>query len=337
EDPFLYDVTYEVLDSAGKVIDRVGSYAGLRKIAIIGRKIYLNNREIFLRLVLDQGFYPDGIWTAPSDAALKRDIELGMAAGFNGARLHQKVFEERYHYWADKLGYLTFGESASWGTGFFGRSKPDSAAYWQSALLFFDEWRQIVERDFNHPSIIVWTLANETGGAKSPYYAFLIQELYRLVKTLDSTRPISDCSGWIHVKTDFWTIHTYAPTGQKLQERLTADHAAEKNGAVYAKMPYLVDEWGGFRFIPPARWSSTGDSWGYNNLNIKTEDDLCRLIAEQIKVMMADPDLAGYCYTQLTDVEQEQNGVYNYDRTPKVSAGKLKMLFGQEPSRFNRK
>lgn len=115
ESPFLYDITYQMIDPAGKVIDEVSSYIGMRKVHIEGNKIYLNNKPYYQRLVLDQGFYPDGIWTAPTDEALKRDIELSMAAGFNGARLHQKAFEERFYYWADKLGYITWGEAPSWG------------------------------------------------------------------------------------------------------------------------------------------------------------------------------------------------------------------------------
>jgi beta-galactosidase/beta-glucuronidase len=114
ESPFLYDLEFRVLDGSGRVLDLVKSYAGLRKVHIEGNRILLNNKPLYQRLVLDQGFYPDGIWTAPSDADLKKDIELSMAAGFNGARLHQKVFEERFHYWADRLGYLTWGETASW-------------------------------------------------------------------------------------------------------------------------------------------------------------------------------------------------------------------------------
>ena len=153
ESPFLYGIELEVISADGSVTDRVRSYAGMRKIHIEGNRIYLNNEPVYLRFVLDQGFYPDGIWTAPDDQALKRDIELSMAAGFNGARLHQKVFEPRFHYWADKLGYLTWGESASWGANV---NNPLSARH------FLTEWEETVVRDRNHPSIIVWTPFNET-------------------------------------------------------------------------------------------------------------------------------------------------------------------------------
>ena len=152
-DPHLYEMIFEVLSSDGQTLDQVESYAGLRKVHIEGHRVFLNNEPVYQRLVLDQGFYPDGIWTAPSDAALKADIEMSMRAGFNGARLHQKVFEERFHYWADRLGYLTWGESASWGCDPFSD---------QGARNFLGEWHQIVERDRNHPSIIAWTPWNET-------------------------------------------------------------------------------------------------------------------------------------------------------------------------------
>ena len=151
-DPFLYNLTLELL-SEEDVVDVVRAYAGLRKVHVEGNRVYLNNEPFYLRLVLDQGFYPEGIWTAPSDEALKQDIELSMAAGFNGARLHQKVFEPRFHYWADRLGYLTWGESSSWGIDV---KEP------VSARNFLSEWREIVERDRNHPSIIAWTPFNET-------------------------------------------------------------------------------------------------------------------------------------------------------------------------------
>jgi len=145
ESPFLYDIVYQVINDKGNVIDEVKSYAGMRKVHIEGNKIYLNNKPYYQRLVLDQGFYPDGIWTAPTDKALKRDIELSMEAGFNGARLHQKVFEERFYYWADKLGYLTWGEAPSWGM---------EANSIEVARNFISEWSELVVRDRNHPCLL---------------------------------------------------------------------------------------------------------------------------------------------------------------------------------------
>ncbi|MBQ4126859.1 MAG: beta-glucuronidase, partial [Alistipes sp.] len=152
ESPFLYDVVYEVKAADGSTLDKVDAYVGMRKIHIDGTKIYLNNKPYYQRLVLDQGFYPDGVWTAPSDEALRHDIEMSKEAGFNGARLHQKVFEERFHYWADKLGYLIWGEMASW-------DKTSSKV--EAARNFLGEWTNIVVRDRNHPAIVTWTPFNE--------------------------------------------------------------------------------------------------------------------------------------------------------------------------------
>lgn len=159
QNPFLYDLIFEVIDSNGTSLDSVNSYAGLRKIHIEGNRLFLNNQPLYVRFVLDQGFYPDGIWTAPSDEALRRDIILAMKAGFNGARLHQKVFEERFHYWADRLGYLTWGESASWGC---------NVNRLEDGRNFLNEWREIVVRDRNKPSIIAWTPFNATGDISDP-------------------------------------------------------------------------------------------------------------------------------------------------------------------------
>ncbi len=149
--------------------------------------------------MLDQGFYPTGIWTAPSDAALRHDIQLAQSAGFNGARLHQKVFEERFHYWADRLGYLTWGESSSWGMDL---KEP------VSARNFLSEWREIVTRDRNHPSIVAWTPFNETRDVGDGYqHGRVHTDAYDLTRDLDSTRPVNDASGYVHVKTDLWTVH----------------------------------------------------------------------------------------------------------------------------------
>ena len=337
EDPFLYDVVYEVLDLKGDIVDTVHAYAGLRSVHVEGNRVFLNNRPLFQRLVLDQGFYPDGIWTAPSDAALCRDIELAMAAGFNGARLHQKVFEERFHYWADRLGYLTWGESASWGMC-WENHESSRIAYWPSACLFLREWREIVMRDRNHPSIIVWTPANETWPKEDlDVFRGIVAELYDLTRAIDPTRPVNDCSGYHHVKTDIWSVHLYCKDGEALRMALHPAGAPVscRNPTIemgdfnaYRGQPYINDEFGGFMYIP-AEGGATDDAWGYHGLSLKSGDELCARIDEQVAVMLADSSVCGYCYTQLTDVEQERNGLYNYDRTFKVEPGKLAAIFGK--------
>ena len=219
ESPFLYDLDLDVLDEAGTVLDHVVSYAGLRKVHVEDGQVFLNNQPFFLRLVLDQGFYPDGIWTAPSDEALKRDIRaVDAGSGFNGARLHQKVFEERFHYWADRLGYLTWGESSSWGI---------DVKEIQSARNFLSEWREIVCRDRNHPSIIAWTPFNETWdtGDRRQHNRLHI-DAYELTRALDPTRPVNDASGYAHARTDLWTVHTYEQSPKELAELMDAQRRA---------------------------------------------------------------------------------------------------------------
>ncbi|RLD10821.1 MAG: beta-galactosidase, partial [Chlamydiae bacterium] len=184
KNPFLYDLNLKLIEKK-RAIDKVKSYFGQRKIEVIGKSVLINGEKIFQRLILDQGFYPDGIWTAPNDAALKNDIKISMAAGFNGARLHQKVFEERFLYHADKMGYIVWGEYSNWGM-----NHNDEAA----KLPAMNEWIEIVERDYNHPSIVGWCPYNET-----PKEASEIQNAtVRLTKILDPTRPVIDTSGWYH-------------------------------------------------------------------------------------------------------------------------------------------
>ncbi|MBN2389115.1 MAG: beta-glucuronidase [Anaerolineae bacterium] len=321
--PFLYDLTFEVLDG-DTAIDTVQSYAGLRKIHLEGNRIFLNNKPLYLRLVLDQGFYPDGIWTAPTDEALKRDIELSLAAGFNGARLHQKVFEERFHYWADKLGYLTWGESSSWGI-----DVKDVV----SARNFLAEWREIVTRDRNHPSIIAWTPFNETHdtGDKRQHYR-LHSDAAQFTRDLDPTRPVNDASGYVHVDTDLWTVHTYQQDPDILRDQLKPhpQHGPFRNypdrEVAYAGQPYIVDEYGGIKWIPREDLVYADNSWGYGNAPRTLEEFYTRL--EGLTDVLLNYDhIIGYCYTQLTDIEQEQNGIYNYDRSEKFDMARIKRIF----------
>lgn len=328
EDPFLYDLLLEVLDADGKVVDTVRSYAGMRKIHIEGNRVFLNNRELYQRLVLDQGFYPNGIWTAPSDKDLRRDIELSMKAGFNGARLHQKVFEERFHYWADRLGYLTWGEASSWG------NDPNDLV---SARLFLSEWQEIVVRDRNHPSIITWTPLNETGQFTHPeQHRRFHRDLYALCKDLDPTRPVNDASGYIHAQTDVWTVHNYHQDPAKFQAELTPDPEKgvwrnhPNHEVEYTGQPYLVDEFGGIKWIPAKHRAFADNSWGYGD-NPRTEEEVYTRLAGLVDVILKQDHICGYCYTQLTDVEQEQNGIYNYDRTTKFDMRRIAAILGRNP------
>lgn len=338
-DPFLYTFVLTVKDG-DRALDRVECYGGLRKIHLEGDRVFLNNEPLFLRLVLDQGFYPDGIWTAPDDAALRRDIELALAAGFNGARLHQKVFEERFHYWADRLGYLTWGEHANWGMDWHLAEAREN---------YCAEWREVVENSRNHPSIIAWTPLNESchpnpealakafpTAAALPCYRDFVARLYDLTRTLDPTRPVNDTSGYLHVKTDLWTVHPYRPDGDSFRQAIRPEsgdvmiHAPDYECA-YAGQPYIIDEFGGFKYIPPERRRPGGDGWGYHGLELSTPEALAAKIGEQVDLMVGDGRIAGYCYTQLTDVEQEQNGIYTYDRGVKGDAALFRSVFARRP------
>ena len=329
ESPFLYDLEYEVVDASGKVVDKVVSYTGMRKIHIEGNRVYLNNQPLYLRMVLDQGFYPDGVWTAPTDADLKRDIELSMSVGFNSARLHQKVFEERFHYWADKLGYITWGESSSWGAD---TNKE------LTARNFLTEWQEIVERDRNHPSIIMWTPFNETwerpkGVEAARHQDRFVSDVYDLTKALDC-RPVHDVSGGYHVKTDIWSYHNYEQNPDKLKERLTIKNPGEvptlakDREAAYAGQPYYLDEYGGIKWVIEQYASNT---WGYGQ-GPKTLDEFYTRLEALTDVILGFDYINGYTYTQLTDVEQEQNGIFTYDRKPKFEPEKLKAIFGKVPA-----
>lgn len=339
DDPFLYDIKFQLSDGDGNIIDEVKSYAGLRKISIVKERLYLNNEPFFPRFVLDQGYYPQGVWTAPDDAALIRDIELGKAAGFNGARLHQKVFDERYLYHADRLGYLTWGEYGNWGL------KLENP---QARQNFLAEWREIVQRDCNHPSIIVWCPLNETtpvsplGLARNfPYMDMLdnyrdwVTAIYDMTRALDPSRPVNDASGFLHVKTDLWSVHVYSKDVADMKEKMfpaeskVMSHAPECETG-YNGQPYLCNEFGGFMYIPQEK-RNTDERWGYHGLDLTTPQELCEKIAEQVDFLVDTPEISGYCYTQLTDVEQEQNGIYNYDRSEKFPVEMVRKIFSRKP------
>lgn len=334
--PFLYDVLYLLEDEEGNELDRVRSYAGLRKIHIENGKCYLNNSPVFLRFVLDQGFYEDGIWSAPDDSALRHDIELAMKAGFNGARLHQKIFDERFHYWADRLGYLTWAEYPSWGISFWQHFTKTDPGYNLAFRNFLADWASLVGRDINHPSIIAWTPLNETRQYHDlEEHRRFVSDLYDLTRALDSTRPVNDSSGYVHVKTDLWTVHTYHPDPAGLSEALNTEpvymHFADAESTAYHGEPCIADEYGGVKYIPEGRRPYAENSWGYGKEPLTAGEAEAR-IAALTECLVRHPKVAGYCYTQLTDIEQEQNGIYNYDRTPKFDEKTIHAIFSMKPS-----
>ena len=295
--------------------DAVKSYFGLRDVRMEGYKFLLNGKSVFQRLVLDQGFYPDGIYTAPSDDALRADVERSLAVGFNGARLHEKVFEERFLYHCDRLGYLVWGEYPNWGL---------DDALQESGYPILTEWIEEVKRDFNHPAIIGWCPYNETTVQR---YQPALRAVYRATKALDPTRPCIDASGYFHVETDIYDVHDYDQNPASFKERYDqllnggAYHDRHSKHQPYTPgMPFFVSEYGGIR------WTEDLGGWGYGVAPLSREEFLSRL-AGLTEALLQNPCIFGYCYTQLTDVEQEQNGVYTYDRREKFPAKTLHAIF----------
>jgi beta-galactosidase/beta-glucuronidase len=324
EHPNLYDVKFTLYKN-GVAVDEVESYFGMRKISVEDGKLKLNNREYFMRLVLDQGYFPDGNLTPPSDDAIRNDVELTKAMGFNGARKHQKIEDPRYLYWCDRLGLLVWGEA------------PNAYQYsGEYVRRFMAEWREAIDRDYNHPCIVVWVPLNESWGVVNiKDDAFQQQHalaLYHLTKSLDATRLVVSNDGWEHMKTDLATIHDYEPQRDILEERYgTADRAlnASRNhgrpmfvgGCKYEGQPILVTEFGGIRF-KKSEW----DGWGYSGA--ENDEDFVERLKAVVEPLLHSPALQGFCYTQLTDVEQEINGLLTYDRTPKIPLEQLKEIIG---------
>ena len=320
-DPVLYTLAIEVEGADGAVLDSVRSYAGFRDVELRGNQIFLNGEPLVQRLVLDQGYWPASLWTAPSDDALRRDIELGQALGFDGARLHQKVFEPRYHYWADRLGYLTWAEFPSWGL--------DLRAP-EAARNVLPEWAGVVRELRHHPSIVAWTPFNETDPAvaRDPHHARTLRDAVTLTRALDPSRPVNDASGWVHVDTDLWTVHHYTQDADELARLLAPYPAVLRNEPelepAYAGQPLLLDEFGGIKWIPNGE-AVRPDDWGYGD-EARSEAEFVERLAALVAAARAHDHVAGYCYTQLTDVEQERNGLLTADRRPKLDVAIVRRI-----------
>ena len=324
DDPHLYGIEFELVEADGTTVDRAATYGGLREVSVDGDRILLNGEPFYHRFVLDQGYWPDGIWTAPSDDALVRDIELARDLGFNGARLHQKVFDPRYHWHADRLGWLTWGEMPSWG---FDENDP------VPARTFLSEWREVLLRDRSHPSILVWTPLNETEFVTvSEEHRRLLRDAYKLARALDPTRPVNDASGWVHALTDLWTVHLYTQDPEELAEQVATDPPFRNQPDFeppYEGQPYLVDEFGGIKWDPEKHEGA----WGYGDAPKTLEAFYVRLEG-LVDALLESDRVVGYCYTQLTDVEQECNGLYTYERHEKFDAARLRAIFERDPEGY---
>ena len=298
--------------------DEISSYFGLREVKLTDKAININGKPVFQRLVLDQGFYPDGIYTAPSAEALKNDILLSMEVGFNGARLHQKIFEPLFLHYCDELGYIVWGEHGNWGA---------DHTNFESLRYFLLEIEEEIERDFNHPALIGWCPYNETwdvNGRKQD--DDVIRIVYRTVKNLDKTRPCIDTSGNFHVETDIFDVHDYDQDCDLFRghyEDLTNksilfDHQGHRQP--WTGEPVFMSEYGGIRVeLKEFEENDREKAWGYGNAATSLDEFYARY--DGLTTALIDcPKMIGFCYTQLTDVEQELNGIFNYDRTKKFDS-----------------
>ncbi len=322
ENPHLYDMKL-FLKKNGQT-DELYSYFGIRTVEWKNHAFYLNGKPVFQRLILDQGFYPEGIYTAPTDQDLIHDIELSKELGFNGARLHEKVFEERFLYHADRLGYLVWGEYGNWGLD---ASLPESLG------IFLPEWLEILKRDRNHPSIIGWCPFNETFDepVENPRRAQddeVIRNVYLMTKAVDITRPVIDVSGFYHVETDIYDVHDYEQYKDVFYERYGKmnpgdpcweDEEHGKRQKYDGKTPLFMSEFGGTFWATGTEYQPQQDSGWSKWKNPESEDEVCDRCVGLMEVLLNSKAFCGYCYTQLTDIEQEMNGLYTYRREKKFS------------------
>jgi beta-galactosidase/beta-glucuronidase len=327
--PNLYQVSFE-LRRGGTAADRVQSYFGFREVSLHSGKFYLNDRPTYLKMVLDQGYWPQSLLTPPTDEAIQFDIKASKELGFNGARKHQKVEDPRYLYWADRLGFLVSGEMAN-----AYEFDPDYAA------RFTREWLEAVERDYNHPSVVMWVPINESWGTPNLHTDVQqqnhLKSNYWLTKSLDPTRPVIENDGWEHVDTtDLFSIHDYARDGERFYAKYKGlgdakaripdnGRAILVKGYQYNGTPFFLSEYGGIAYVHPGS-NVPPDAWGYSGVE-KTPDAALARLQSLHEAVAKIPSIMGVCYTQLTDIEQEINGLLTYDRKMKFDPAKIKSIF----------
>ncbi len=315
--PVLIRAHIQLLDPQDKIVDEVRSYTALRSITIQGDRFVLNGRPYPLQMVLDQGYFPESGITAPDDNALRHDVELAKAMGFNGVRKHQKIEDPRYLYWADTLGLLVWEEM------------PSAYRFTRTSIeRLTREWTDVIRRDISHPCIVAWVPFNESWGVpdlpESPAQRHYVQALYHLTKTLDPSRPVIGNDGWESVATDVIGIHDYDDNPERVARRygkedvVTALFKRERPGGrllslsetAHAGLPVMLTEFGGIAFS-----ENKETTWGYTRS--ETAEEFANQYCELMAAVRAIPMLAGFCYTQFTDTYQEANGLLYVDRTPK--------------------
>ena len=325
EEPNLYDISFK-LYQGDKLIDAVSSYFGMRKISIEKGQILLNNHQLYQRLILDQGYWQESGITPPSVEALELDLQRIKEMGYNGLRKHQKIEDERFLYLCDKEGMLVWSEMAS--TYTFNDLAVEN---------FTDEWKQIVKQQYNHPAIITWVPFNESWGikgiAQDTKQQKFTESIYYLTKALDDTRPVITNDGWVHTISDIITLHDYEEVGEVFAARyadkdailgneiqFNKDFYAFAEGYQYKGQPVIISEFGGIAFT-----SNHAEDWGYGR-QVKSEDEFMERFDHIHQAIQELPYVVGYCYTQLTDVEQEVNGLLDVHREPKVDLANVKKI-----------
>lgn len=334
EEPQLYDLRIE-LHRAGEILDTVESYFGMRQIGVEEGRICLNHRPYYLRMVLDQGFWPDGIYTPMSIVEFEKDIKLTKAMGFNGTRKHQKIEDPYFYYYCDRMGLLVWEEMPSC-------YRLDEAAVQNLS----GEWQHVIKRDYNHPSIMAWIPMNESWGVEpllspddpSQYKMAVryLETLYYLTKTLDETRLVISNDGWQQAVTDLISIHEYTQDSRDLDRRYQAfkqdrhgicfSHKLQilLPGYEYRNQPLMITEFGGVKVE-----EQQAAGWGYGEA-ARTYQEMVERIDQLVAVIAAEKEICGFCYTQLTDVEQEINGLLDHEHRPKVDPEQLARIFGRE-------
>ena len=316
--PTLIDAQLELRDDSGRVLDRLESYTAIRSIGVQGDRVILNGRPLKLRLVLDQGYWPETGMTAPDDSALLQDVRLTKQMGFNGVRKHQKVECARYLYWADRMGLLVWEEM------------PSAYRYTTKSIeRVTREWLEVVNRDRSHPCIIAWVPFNESWGVPdlpdNPAHRHYVQALYHLTKALDPSRPIIGNDGWESIATDIIGIHDYDDQPERIGKRYGIDHVEAHllkrerpggrmllvGGEAKCNQPIVLTEFGGI-----ALSKNNNETWGYSRS--ETSQQFADRYSALLEIVRNLPALAGFCYTQLTDTYQEANGLLYADRTPKI-------------------
>ena len=322
DSPNLYDIHYK-LYSNNIMMDRVASYFGIRDISIKDNKILLNGKPLYLKLILDQGYWKESHLTPPTEESSIKDIDSFLALGFNGIRKHQKIEDERFLYWCDVKEVLVWSEMANCYRFNDG-----------SLENFTKEWIKVVKQNCNHPSIMAWVPINESWGVPdvsvSKKQQNFVNSLYYVTKAIDDTRPVISNDGWEHTLSDIITIHDYKQDEELLEQEYIDEnqsvlnnlkeyngkHRLFANGYKYKGQPVIMSEYGGIAI-------DSKEGWGYGK-QVKDKKELMDRFRKLTKAVNRIPYLSGYCYTQLTDVQQEINGLMTAERKYKVDPNIIK-------------